>query len=308
MRPFETHLFKGWMWIWHFWVTFVLSVLVTLWSIVKYENSSLVHHTSPTHRCDVERHCQPDERGNFDTSWICCEDSGGWPISHTLAPMTLMLLSNDYWFTLALDLVWECIEASEMSLSNELIFASDKDKFADYETTAGSLIADVIACGFVGIEIAILLVNYTGWRGLSGRTPRSGHRIAWKYWLGAIVSMGVWLFPNIMSKHNVNSGLIVSIVLSALIITFMWTWILQPDDVVEGDSDPQAEFRSLRWWWLFVTLFIGVTGFGYIYFYNVFYQLWLNAYFVIFLLLFLLYAWPILVKTKHEKEKVDDEM
>lgn len=277
------------MWELHFAIGVALVLLVQIWSIVKYEDTAAAESARVSQRCDTHHYCTPRRRGNFDVSWICCEDDQGWPISHTLAPMTLMLLTNDVWFSLALDLFWEVVETSELSLGDGMLLESDENRVTDYETSAGSLIADVMMCGVPGILIAILLINLSGWRGLMHRYVSSGRHVFAKYFWSTVLALAIWLFPNLTARDDFNDGLLIAVVLNAALIAFFWPWALRKEDVPRGESDPRAEYDALRWWWFGVNLAIGVTGFGYIYLFNVFYQLWIVVWPIILVLFVLVY-------------------
>jgi hypothetical protein len=287
-------------WSGAFWFFLVCNVVVLIWSVVKYEQSRFVEHTSPTKRCDIHRWCR--HRDQFDVSWICCEDSMGWPVSHTLAPMTLMLLTNNIWFSLAMDMFWEVIETSEMSLGHGMLFADEDDAMSELETNAGQLIADVLLCGVPGILLAVLLMHWTGWRGL-GRRYRAGHEtgIYWKYVLASALALVIWVFPNLSAPHNFNSGEVIAVALQCVLIIWFWPMILRPDDLRAGDADIHEEYLGVRWWWLAITLLVGAAGPGYIYLYNVFYQVWASTYFFIFLLMFLIYVRPLCVAKRHQE-------
>ena len=280
-------------WEIHFWVFMVLHLLVLIWSIIKYERSPFVQDTSPTRGCDLHRWCL--RRDPFDVSWICCEDGQGWPVSHTLAPMALMLITNDFWFSLASDMFWEVIETSELSLGNGMLFADDDAKLANFETNAGQLIADVLECGVPGILLAILLMWATDWRGLAHRHFNADRRagVFWKYALSGLLALAIWVLPN-LSSHRFNYGEIIAVVAQVALILFFWPLVLSPNDVPPGHSNPRAEFRPLIWPWVFVTLVIGAAGPGWLYLYNVFYQVWLSVYSCMLVLLLAVYLYPVI--------------
>jgi hypothetical protein len=282
-------------WACAFWFFLVCNLVVLIWSVVKYEQSRFVEHTSPTQRCNVDKWCH--HRDPNDVSWICCEDDMGWPVSHTLAPMTLMLLTNNIWFSLAMDMFWEVIETSELSLGDGMLFEDEEAGGAMLETNAGQLIADVLMCGVPGILLATLIINWTGWRGLD-RRYRAGNEtsVFWKYVLASALSLAIWVFPNFAShRHSVNYGEIIAVSLQSIFILWFWPMVLRTTDVPDGDDDPREEYFAMRWWWLAATLLIGLAGPGYIFLYNVFYQIWVGTYFLILLLMFLLFVRPVLL-------------
>jgi small-conductance mechanosensitive channel len=265
---------------WAFLVLALIQITIVVWTVVIYQGTPLAHHHTTWNRlCDVEKYCPLYKRGLYDTSWVCCEGSGGYPVSHILAPMTVMLLSDDFWFSLALDMAWEVLEVTSWSLARGQFFQTAIDR-TDFETPAGSLIGDVVSCGVLGIMIAILMNKITGWHGLRRDTISSGVR--WKYFAIVVVAIAIWLLPT-YATPTFNYGLLIAVVVSFFLVLFLLPFAMRNSDAAVKTNPPcllcpHDEALRVRWWWAAALAVIGVTGFGYIYFFNPFYQIWINAY------------------------------
>jgi hypothetical protein len=225
----------------------------------------------------VRKYCDIAKRNNYDTSWICCEGSEGYPVSHVLAPMAVMLLTNDFWFSIAADTLWEVLEA----LGADLPFPRIYNNEADFETTAGSLIGDVMTCGVPGITLALLMIQITGWRGLR-RDTIDDPRVKWKYVLIAVVLVGLWLLPILNVPNGLNYGMVIAAAVSFFLVLFALPPLMQDSDVAPYvplcDKFPHEEALRVRWWWAAAILVIAPTCAGWIYLYNEFFGLWVSVY------------------------------
>jgi hypothetical protein len=279
------------MWYCQLFTFLAVALLVTIWSMVLYQQSPPAQGVTATHPCNKTVFCQYDERVGYDTSWICCEDGNGWPATHIMSSMALMLLSNNFWFSMTLTAVWEVVEAFalEVDAAGLMQLAPSPAEFnIQLNTSAGQLLGRYITLDLLGILIGVLLINFTGWRGLSRRVTR--FRAAAIYWVWALVTLAVWLLPFLYSG-KFYYGFILAVIFELLIIIFIWPWVFRitKDDLDKGEKDPQIEYASLRWWWFVIVLAVGLTGPGYTFLFNAIYQAWLVAYAFLAILLVLLF-------------------
>lgn len=264
-----------------FWVFFGLSTVSLVWSTILYERSDASIGTSPTHKCNFKKVCVPfTKRSMFDSSWICCEDNSGWPVSHVIMPFTVMMLTNDFWFSLSVDLLWEVFEVQNLSYFGKFLFTTNDVN--QFETAAGALIGDVVCAGILGILMAVALIQVTGWKGL--RRDLKNNYIAAKYLVFGAVLAALWFLPAIMT-HRVNIGLILATGITVLLILLVGPFVFASSDVIPGNMDPHKEFMRVRFWWAAAVLIIGASSFGYTYLNNDWYQTWLHTYLVLIVLM-----------------------
>jgi hypothetical protein len=295
-------------WEGHFWIALAIVLLVTIWSTILYQQSSFASGVTATSPCDKVALCDYFTRVGYDTSWLCCEDAFGWPATHVLSSMALMLLSNHFWFSFSLVAFWEFIEsfALEVGASWFQSISISPQSFNDnLNTDAGREVGRLITLDLLGILLGILLINLTGWTGLN-RKPMTSHRVPGKYWFWAIITVAVWLLP-FLQDGNFNYGFIIAAVAELLIVIFIWPWVLKKSDVPPDHPDPHEEYDRLKWWWFAVIIVVGVTGPGYIFLFNAIYQAWLGAYIMLIILMVMVLIVPYVRRRSTVRRRAREE-
>ena len=269
-----------------------LLVMTTFWVVCSLLVRTNFFLGGPVHgietRCNTTLRCTLDQRTNFDTSWLCCEDATFWPSSHIIAPMGVMLIVGDPGVASFLVFVWEALEAASLTYINSfVIYPTTLDQL---ETTSGSLIGDALINGMFGILLGALIASYSGFPGVwhlivenrdDGIQHWTGHRmrsvgVVWKYF-------GIFLLHGVIFQYagrTTSTGALYGGYLSLaslfiLLFVLFRSWI-RADDAIGVDL--RASFRRAAPLWMLCALLVGFGSLDIHFLANNYFQTWLMYY------------------------------
>jgi hypothetical protein len=111
-------------------------------------------------RCDFKKECIPyADRAQFSLDFLCCEDIL-FVSTHVFNPAFIYIISGNIYFALLAPFWWEAMEASLLLLFKNFLFTTSNDW--DFETVVGAVIGDAFINGSLGVIIGLVITTFTG--------------------------------------------------------------------------------------------------------------------------------------------------
>jgi hypothetical protein len=266
----------------YFWLLLIGNVGVIVWTVIVYQRTTFADGVTASHPCDRAALCAPSNRGNYDTSWLCCEATNGYAVSSILSANIAYVLSDDFWFSIGFEFLFQALAAALFMFFGSVPLESVGTGFS---TISGTLVGTVLITEFIGILLGVLLNDLSGWRGF--RRPVRTTWVRLKYISISLFLFFLWFLPGLATASGFNYGEVIAFVVEAAVVGFALPYIIVNSDMsgIECPSRPGDEYARLRWWWFAEVLFVGLSGTGIRFFFNEFYEAWLFAYIYILVLL-----------------------
>lgn len=254
-----------------FWPLFAFTTLIVF--LVSFLHRE--HTPGAIFQCDIVKDCGKRRFIDYDSSWLCCEDAGGWTAAHLFHPLALTLITGWPEFMLFFVHYYEDLEIDATSLFGTFVFVPEDP--TTRETLPGSLIADAQIQGVLGILLGISIMAMFNWNGfLYNHWVEMKWGARAKYFVVIALYSGAFPLIDISDKHGTCWGLLALLIYHLVLILFIIPLFIRDSDI---PSYPLRDrYWTVKWFWATGEFMIALMNILPRFLANYYYQTWVVTY------------------------------